>query len=89
MDKVNEGYGTMLDNTIVYIGSEYGDGEAHNFSQQPMIIAGGGGKLKMGVHIAAPDGLPQANAVLDVLNAMGIQRPAFGDSTGRIPGLAL
>jgi hypothetical protein len=89
MDKVNEGSGTMLDNSIVYIGSEYGDGDAHQFSKQPMIIAGGGGKLKMGVHIAAPEGMPQANAVLDVLQAMGIQRTSFGDSNGNIPGLKL
>ena len=89
MDAVNEGNGTMLDNSIVYIGSEYGDGDAHQFSNQPMIIAGGGGKLKMGQHIAVPGGMPQANAVVDVLNAMGVARPSFGDSNGRIPGLSL
>lgn len=89
MDKINEGAGTLLDNTIVYIGSEYGDGDAHNFSNQPMIIAGGAGKLKMGQLIEAPGGMPQANAVLDVMNAMGVQRASFGDSSGRIPGLAL
>jgi hypothetical protein len=88
MDSVNEGYGTMLDNSIVYIGSEYGDGDAHQFSQQPMIIAGGAGKLKMGQHIVA-NGMAQANAVLDVINAMGVARPSFGNSTGRVPGLAV
>jgi hypothetical protein len=89
MDKVNEGAGTLLDNSIVYIGSEYGDGDAHQFSKQPMIIAGGGGKLKMGVHIAAPEGMAQANAVVDVMQAMGLPRTSFGDSTGNIPGLKI
>ena len=54
-----------------------------------MILAGGGGKLKMGQHIAVPGGTPQANVVLDVMNAMGVARPAFGNSSGRIPGLAI
>jgi hypothetical protein len=89
MDAVNEGTGTLLDNSIVYIGSEYGDGDAHQFSSQPMILAGGGGKLKMGQHIAVPSGTPQANVVVDVMNAMGLMRPSFGNSNGRIPGLAL
>ena len=90
MDAVNEGDGTMLDNSIVYIGSEYGNGDAHQFSSQPMIIAGGGGgKLKMGVHIAAPNNMEQANAVLNVLQAVGVPRTSFGDSTGPIPGLAV
>ena len=89
MDSVNEGNGTLLDNSIVYIGSEYGDGDAHQFSNQPMILAGGGGKLKMGQHIAVPNGTPQANVVLDVMNAMGVARTSFGNSNGRIPGLAL
>jgi hypothetical protein len=89
MDAINEGSGTLLDNTIVYIGSEYGDGDAHSFNQQPMILAGGGGKLKMGQHIAVPGGTPQANVVLEVMNAMGLPRTAFGNSNGRIPGLAV
>jgi Protein of unknown function (DUF1552) len=88
MDSVNEGEGTMLDNSIVYIGSEYGDGDAHSFNNQPMILAGGGGKLKMGQHIAT-SGMPQANAVLDVINAMGVSRASFGNSSGRVPGLAI
>ena len=41
----------------------------------------------MGQHIAA-DGMPQANAVLTVMAAMGVVRPAFGNSTGHVPGLA-
>ena len=89
MDAVNEGNGTLLDNSIVYIGSEYGDGDAHQFTNQPMILAGGGGKLKMGQHLTVPSGTPQANVVLDVMNAMGLARPSFGNSSGRIPGLAI
>ena len=33
----------------------------------------------MGQLIEAPNGMPQANAVLDVMNAMGVQRASFGD----------
>ena len=45
----DEGNGTMLDNSVVYIGSEFGDGNAHDVEDQPLIIAGGaGGKLRIG-----------------------------------------
>jgi hypothetical protein len=90
MDAVNEGNGTLLDNTIVYIGSEFGDGDAHSQSQHPVIIAGsGGGRLNVNRHIATPNDTPAANALLSVMQVMGVQRTAFGDSSGTIPGLAI
>jgi hypothetical protein len=33
------------------------------------------------VHIKAPDGTPLANAMLGVLNALGVEETGFGDST--------
>jgi len=90
MDAINEGNGTLLDNTIVYIGSEFGDGDAHSQSQHPVIIAGGGaGRLNVNRHIATPNDTPAANALLTVMQTMGVQRTAFGDSTGTIAGLAI
>jgi hypothetical protein len=89
MDAVDEGGRTLLDNSVVFIGSEFGDGNAHQVGEQPVIIAGGGGgRLRMGQRIAARPGTPKANALLDVMLALGVQRTAFGDSTGTVPGLA-
>jgi hypothetical protein len=90
MDAVNEGGATLLDNTIVYIGSEFGDGDAHSQSQHPLIIAGSGaGRLNTNRHIAVPNDTPVANALLTLMQTLGVQRTAFGDSNGTIPGLAI
>jgi hypothetical protein len=87
---VNEGTGTMLDNSIVYISSEFGDGNAHSIKQLPVLIAGGGGgRLNVGRQIAVADNTPSANAILDVMRAAGVDKTSHGNSTGQIPGLAV
>jgi hypothetical protein len=88
LDAADEGGATLLDQSIVWIGSEFGDGNAHACSDLPVVVAGGGGgRLRPGRHVAVQPGTPQANALLGVLQAMGVSRLAFGDSTGTIPGL--
>ena len=90
MDAVNEGAGTLLDNSIVYISSEFGDGNAHSIKQLPVLIAGtGGGRLNTGRQIAAPNDMPSANAILDVMKAAGVDKTSHGNSTGSIPGLVI
>jgi hypothetical protein len=90
MDAVNEGAGTMLDNSIVYISSEFGDGNGHSIKQLPVLIAGGGGgRLNVGRQIAVADNTPSANAILDVMRAAGVDKTTHGNSTGQIPGLAV
>lgn len=90
MDAVNEGNGTMLDNSIVYISSEFGDGNGHSIKQLPVLIAGGGGgRLNVGRQIAVADNTPSANAILDVMRAAGVDKTTHGNSTGQIPGLAI
>lgn len=88
MDSVNEGAGTMLDNSIVYISSEFGDGNGHSIRQLPILIAGtGGGRFKTGQQIAVPDNTPSANAILEVMRAAGVDKSTHGNSTGPVPGL--
>jgi hypothetical protein len=53
LDSVNEGTGTLLDNTLVLWLSEFGDGGAHDTRNLPVVLAGGlGGRLKTGRHLA-------------------------------------
>ena len=90
LDAVKEGEGTLLDHTVVTMFSEFGDGNTHDVHQLPVILAGGAsGRLRTGRHIAAAPGTPVANLLLDVIQAMGVTRPSFGDSTGRVPELAV
>jgi hypothetical protein len=88
MDAVNEGAGTMLDNSIVYISSEFGDGNGHSIRQLPILIAGtGGGRFKTGQQIAVKDNTPSANAILEVMRAAGVNKASHGNSNGPVPGL--
>jgi hypothetical protein len=49
MDSVVEGNGkTLLDNSLVLYGNELADANAHERSNIPCMVAGGGGRLSMG-----------------------------------------
>lgn len=62
MKSVDEGNGSLLDNTVVLYGSGMKDGNGHIKDNLPILLAGkGGGKLKPGRHIACKDGTPLAN----------------------------
>jgi hypothetical protein len=88
MNAINEGDRTLLGNSIVYINSEFGDGDAHDQFQLPLIVAGGaGGKFRTGRHIALPSKTPVSNVILTIMQTMGVNVTSFGDSTGTVTGL--
>lgn len=73
---------TVLDNTIVLYGS--GASTTHNPTNLPTLVAGGANMgLKHGVHWRKPN-TPMSNLFLSILHAMGIEKDAFGDSTGTL-----
>lgn len=62
MKSVDEGNGSLLDNTIVLYGSGMKDGNGHIKDNLPILVAGkGGGKLNPGRHIDCKNGTPLAN----------------------------
>ena len=80
-----DGESNLLDNTLVIYGSPMGDSNIHNHKRCPLFFAGkAGGALKGGLHIKAADGTPMANALLTSLQAIGLERHGFGDSTGTL-----
>ena len=77
-----DGDGTLLDNTLLIYGSPMGNSNVHNHKRCPLFLAGhAGGQLKGGVHIKAPDGTPMANAMLTMMQMLGLESDKFGDST--------
>ncbi len=82
-----DGDGTLLDKTLVIYGSPMGDGNLHNHKRCPLVALGkANGRLEGGVHVAAPDGTPMANAMLTLLHALGLDdKESFGDSTAALP----
>jgi hypothetical protein len=78
LESVQEGNGTMLDNTLVLWLSEFGDGGAHDTRNLPVVLAGGlGGKLKTGRHLAF-NGRSHNDLFTTILNLFGGTDRSFG-----------
>ena len=56
LEAVPEGEGTMLDNTIIMLGSELSRGNTHSHMEAPFILAGGGGEFAMGRNLDFSNG---------------------------------
>ena len=88
MKAVQEGEGSLLDNSIVYFSSEVEDGNAHRHKNLPVLVAGrGGGQITPGRHIQYDKPTPLANLHLSLLNKVGVPMESFADSTGTVDEL--
>jgi len=85
-----EGDGTLLDNTLIFYGSEIANGRFHDKFNLPLIVAGrGGGVLKGGTYIRVADKTPVTNLFCSLINFAGVPVPKYGAaSTGMLGGLA-
>lgn len=86
LSQIREGEGTVLDHSMIFFGSSMSDGNRHDPSNLPVILAGGaGGKIQGGRHIASEKGTPLCNLYVSMLDCMGAPVDAFGDSTEALP----
>jgi hypothetical protein len=77
--------GNLLDQLTLIYGSGLSDGNRHDHSPLPIIVAGGGsGRIKGGAHIASPKDTPMSNLLLSVLETVGVRVDTLGDSTGML-----
>ena len=81
---VSEGDGSLLDRVIVVYGSGLSDGDRHTHEDLPVLLVGGGSRLPTGRHVAAPSETPMTNLFLTLLDQLGVEVEAVGDSTGRL-----
>jgi hypothetical protein len=81
-----DGDGSLLDHSLVLYGSPMGNPNVHNHKRCPLFLAGhASGKLKGNLHINTPDGTPMANAMLSMLQMLGVNDAnSLGDSTGML-----
>src|SRR6185503_5971687 len=80
-----DGDGTLLDHSMVLYGSGMSDGNSHNHTDLPVLLAGGAsGRLKGGRHIQNPKDTPMANLLLSMLDVLKVPTDHFGDSSGRV-----
>jgi hypothetical protein len=84
LDKIKEGNGSVLDNSLIAYGSGNSDGQKHNHDNLPLILLGkGGNTIKTGRHMDAT-GTPINNLWLSMLDHAGASDNKLGDSTGRL-----
>jgi hypothetical protein len=80
-----DGDGTLLDHSLVLYGSGMSDGNQHNHTDLPIVVAGGAsGRMKGGRHLRHPKNTPMANLLVAMLDTLGIPTDKFGDSNGEV-----
>lgn len=82
LDEVNEGEGSLLDQTTVVGISEVADGNAHRHYDLPVVLAGRVADMTMGRHLdlrGDQNSVPLANLFLSILQDAGSNQLTFGD----------
>lgn len=89
MESIEDGGGTLLDQSMVLYGSGISDGNRHRHEDLPIVLAGGaGGQIETGRYIQPQSERPMANLFLSMLDKLGTPAESIGDSTGRLDELA-
>ena len=88
LKQTREQDGTLLDHSMILLGSNLGNASNHSTKNLPMLLAGGG--FKHGQHLAfnADEPPPLSNLYVSMLQQLGVETDRFGTSTGTLTGLA-
>jgi hypothetical protein len=78
---------SLLDRTMVFLGSNLGDGSSHSVKNLPVLLAGGG--FKHGKHLSfdPQNPPPLCNLYVTMLQRLGIEEDKFSTGTGTLTGL--
>jgi len=79
-----EAGGRLLDQTSVLFGSNLGNANAHDPSNLPIILAGGGYDHGRYLAYDSSNNPPLCNLFVSMLNRLGIETDAFATSTGKL-----
>jgi hypothetical protein len=84
---VNEGSGSLLDETAVVFGSNMSNGSNHSNVNLPILLAGG--RFRHGQHLQfdLKNNTPLCNLFVSMLQHMGLEHDSFSTSTGTLTGL--
>lgn len=90
LSAVAEADGSLLDHSLILYGSNMGNSNQHLHYDVPHVLVGGAsGRLKGDRHLPfASRTVPTGNLLLSILDMFGVGVDSFGDSTGRLEGLA-
>jgi hypothetical protein len=78
---------TLLDRTMVLLGSNLSNASSHETTNLPILLAGGG--FKHGQHLAfnRAQNTPLANLYVSMLQRLGLEAAAFGPGRSTLRGL--
>jgi len=85
LDSYQEGPGTLLDNTVLFWGSEIGESTGHDLTRMPYVLAGGGGGQLSTGRVLDYKSAPRDNnqLLVSLANIMGAtDMTSFGDASG-------
>lgn len=84
---VKEGDGTLLDRTVVMLGSNLSNASAHDPTNLPILLAGGG--FKHGTHLAfdKSNNAPFAGLFVSIAQRLGVETERFAYANKPLTGL--
>lgn len=87
LQSTDDGGTTLLDNTMVLMGSNLGNASSHNNVNLPIVFAGGG--FKHGQHLAFDQqkNEPLANLFVTMMQRMGVEADSFGTGKATMKGI--
>ena len=87
--QTREAGATLLDRTMVFLGSNLGDGSSHSVRNLPVLLAGGGFRHGQHLQFDPQNPPPLCNLFVSMLQRLGIEAGRFGTSTGTLTGLEI
>jgi hypothetical protein len=89
---IDEGGQSLLDNSMLMLGSSLFDGDAHSAEQLPIVLAGrAGGAMQTGRVLdyleKGNDNRRACSLYLSMMDRMGVRLDRFGDTDKRLDGL--
>ncbi len=78
---------TLLDRTMVFLGSNLGDASSHSVKNLPVLLAGGGFRHGQHLHFDAQNAPPLCNLFVSMLQRLGVEVDRFSSGTGTLTGL--
>ncbi|MCA9107977.1 MAG: DUF1552 domain-containing protein, partial [Planctomycetales bacterium] len=86
---VQEGEGTLLDNTVLMLCSSMLNG-GHDATNLPVVLVGGGGNTIAGGRVidrTGQENRQMCSLFLSLMDRFGVSLESFGDAAERLPGL--
>jgi hypothetical protein len=77
----------LLDRTMVFLGSNLGDGSSHSVKSLPVLLAGGGFRHGQHLRFDPNNPPPLCNLYVSMLQRLGVEADRFSTGTGTLRGL--